>query len=145
MEDEVIKITVGATVSYRTLSDLPLDVLLREIIKSELTTATVSISYPDWLRCLNEGIFHLDGVNNNPAFEEQREVNLQLRLRPAIAASLPAEGEALVRALLDLSGPCMHTEAWLATEVTQSLPVPGEDNLTTDIGIQTQWAHEWRP
>ena len=145
MEKTTLKITVDGTVSYRTLFGADMEVHLHTMNRADVVNSRISVPYPSWLRCLQESLFHLDEVENHPGFDETLPVNIALLLRPGITASLPENEEEFIRVLLDPLSPCMHTEAWLATEVTQTLPVPGEENLTTDIGIQTQWAHEWLP
>jgi hypothetical protein len=40
----------------------------------------------------------------------------------------------------DAASPSRHTEAWMATEVSQSTPVPDDPSAVVEIGFRTQWA-----
>ena len=136
------------TINLQTLTDESLLCALSEIeIHDEEVNLIIQLSFQNWRRALQEGLFHLDDESEPPDFEPDQPVLLTLRLRPAIA-KFTADIERTVATLADPNSPLNHTEAWFATEIVQNVEVPpefGDDSSFLQMGARTRWAEPFTP
>jgi hypothetical protein len=142
-------------INLQTLTGTPLPVTVTEFTISDGHIATViQLGFQDWRRALREGLFHLDEESEPVGFEADKLVVLTLRLRPAVAGLLADQEKDMAEGFSEPDSPLHHTEAWLATDIVQSVDVPPEvssadSDTYLQMGARTRWAepllHEEQP
>lgn len=137
---DVVHATIDHSLPFRSLAAG--DVVLRMIALhvADEVTAEVEASPETWRAIFATGAFHLDDEDEPRGFDDDRPVIIRLRLRLPVVALYDDADDLLANLVGDPASPPRHTEAWMATEVSQSTPVPDEPSATVEIGFRTQWA-----
>jgi hypothetical protein len=135
-----LRATIEHSLTFRSLAAG--DVVLRMISVhvADEVTAEVEASPETWRAIFATGAFHLDGEDDPRGFDDDRPVIIRLRLRLPVVALYDDADDLLSNLVGDPASPPRHTEAWMATEVSQSSSVPGEPTAVVEIGFRTQWA-----
>lgn len=127
---------------------IPMETLMGETVSVHIHTVEISddvvvtgeVDLPTWQRAYASGCFHLDEEEAPTGFEDGIRIQLTLRLRRPVTARYSSP-EALLEEMVDETGsPLRHTEAWLATEVMQQVPLPDMPDASAQVGIRTSWA-----
>jgi hypothetical protein len=144
MTAEETVVTLDRQASLLTLGGVVLEIELDWVRREDYETVVARFELPVemWRIAHSTGAFHLDGVVEPPAFDTGRPVELYVRLRSAVATSLPVDDTEFATIIGAFEEPLTRTEAWYATEVLQEVPLPENlaDDAWTSSGIRTRWA-----
>jgi hypothetical protein len=140
MADEEVHAQVDHPLPFRSLAAGEIVLHLIALHVSDEVTAEVEAAPDAWRVIFATGAFHLDDEDDPRGFDDERPVLIRLRLRLPVVALYDDADELLSALVGDADSPPRHTEAWMATEVSQSSPVPDEPTALVEIGFRTQWA-----
>lgn len=145
LADDDVRATLDHTLSFRPLEGAPVDLRVLQIDAAATVELRAEIDTLTWARILAAGMFHTDTLQRPAGWEVERPVSLLLRLRDAVAR-VHDVADTLIEALAGSEDAASRqTEAWFLLEAYQTLPVPGEEDLTTSIGVRSRWALEEAP
>ncbi|MDH3731045.1 MAG: hypothetical protein OES13_07990, partial [Acidimicrobiia bacterium] len=92
------------------------------------------------MRLYDQGAFHLDDEDRPGGWDPDLPIRIRARLRSAFTRGHDDAEQWFELFMGDDNGPLRHSEAWLMTEATRAVPVPGDVEAFSSIGIRTRWA-----
>ena len=140
LADEDIQFTLDYTASFATFGAGPIDVRILVVNVSDDVVLSGEVDLETWWRAYNAGAFHLDDEEEPAGWEPGYPVQLVLRLRDPLTRRFDDAEPLLEELVSDESSPLRHSEAWVALEATQEVPVPDMPDATASVGIRTSWA-----
>jgi len=116
------------------------------ITEQETVEATLTLSWDDWRRVADAGMFHLDNMETPRSFEAELPVEMRVQLRSAFADEVSDDADTLTTRLADPDDPLRSTDAWYCTRVSQELNLPDDldEDAFASLGTETRWA-DWEP
>lgn len=157
MDDHETEIRIDERLPFQTLhgESLQVDVGTVSRVGSGPVRARLRVDYETWERAVELGCFHLDSVTERPSLSPGRQVELRVRLRTAVDATLQTDLSGVKQRLIgDDDSPdettrpvdaLRQTASWYATGILQTVGFPDGmesalgNGASASVGVDTRW------